>query len=515
MTKLLALLTLLGLASASTVDTDNWVGRNIYFILLDRFAGGTPGCQNGKEWCNGNIRGVTKQIPYIKKMGFDAVWITPVVKQVEWRDNWNGTGYHGYWAKDFNKIDEHFGTPEDLKQLSQTLKENGMLFMLDIVANHVGPLHSLDDVASLGDGLNDLSGEQFHQLAHFDEVDFEEYLKNPYTMMEAGDACWPYYDFGHGCNETVILDGWFGDLGDLNHEDEPTAQYLLKWIGDMQKNYDIDGFRLDTALYIPKPFLEKFQEEAGVYITGEVVTYNQTLHSSFQDGSALTGLLNFPITEFVKPTFSVGGGVNFVDFASLLENQKSLYSSVHLLTNFVDNHDGDRFLTNHTLAQLENALTWSWLWHGIPSFYYGTEVPTVAEATDCRTSQWNDETGEFLDGSEGKIGELMTNLNEIRREFGLAFGGVNAFSLGAVLKAGEEGWMAFERSGLLAVVSNGDPKTACFKSPCCPTGEDLLKVGARGEEEPNVACDGEEVCVELVDGAPLVFNIESCKETKM
>ena len=121
-------------------------------------------------------------------MGFDAVWITPVVKQVEWRDNWNGTGkeaarslapyqdfnsnsslrsapflatlvagYHGYWAKDFNKIDEHFGTPEDLKKLSQTLKENGMLFMLDIVANHVGPLHGLDDVASLGDGLNGLS----------------------------------------------------------------------------------------------------------------------------------------------------------------------------------------------------------------------------------------------------------------------------------------------------------------------------------------------------------------------
>lgn len=71
------------------------------------------------------------------------------------------------------------------------------------------------------------------------------------------------------------------------------------------------------------------------------------------------------------------------------QNQKLIYEDVTLLTNFVDNHDGDRFLTNHTVGQLKNALVWSNMWHGIPSFYYGTEVPAVAEATDCRTSQWD------------------------------------------------------------------------------------------------------------------------------
>ena len=38
---------------------------------------------------------------------------------------------------------------------------------------------------------------------------------------------------GAGCNYTVILEGWFGDLADLRQEDESTASYLLDWIGRM------------------------------------------------------------------------------------------------------------------------------------------------------------------------------------------------------------------------------------------------------------------------------------------
>ena len=40
--------------------------------------------------------------------------------EVPWRDNWNGTGYHGYWAQDFYRIDAHLGTPEDLHGLADT-----------------------------------------------------------------------------------------------------------------------------------------------------------------------------------------------------------------------------------------------------------------------------------------------------------------------------------------------------------------------------------------------------------
>ena len=104
---------------------DQWYGRSIYFVVTDRFSksgtdAGTHPCV-GKDWCGGTLKGVLERLDYIQDLGFDAVWITPVVKQVPWLDRWNGTGYHGYWAQDFNAIDPHIGTEADLLALSAAL----------------------------------------------------------------------------------------------------------------------------------------------------------------------------------------------------------------------------------------------------------------------------------------------------------------------------------------------------------------------------------------------------------
>ena len=148
-------------------------------------------------------------------MGFDALWITPVVQQVPWRDTWNGTGYHGYWAQDFHAIDPHLGSEDDLRRLSTACHERGMLLMLDVVANHVGPLHVPEQVARLGPGINNVSGDapQLHQLDRKPVESLASYMHHPKSMRDAG-RCYPKYDLEPGvCNYTVLLDGWFGDLG--------------------------------------------------------------------------------------------------------------------------------------------------------------------------------------------------------------------------------------------------------------------------------------------------------------
>lgn len=63
-------------------------------------------------------------------MGFDAIWITPVV------DNYDG-GYHGYWARDMYKTNSNFGSDNDLKRLVKACHDRDMWVMVDIVANHV------------------------------------------------------------------------------------------------------------------------------------------------------------------------------------------------------------------------------------------------------------------------------------------------------------------------------------------------------------------------------------------
>ena len=135
-------------ASPASAWAGKWAGRSIYFVVTDRFAKSADHQDDdapcsGREWCGGTLRGVTRKLDYIRGMGFDAIWITPIVKQVEWRDKYNGTAYHGYWASDFEQLDEHLGTEEDLRALKRGLEARGMLLMLDVVVNHVGPIHNL------------------------------------------------------------------------------------------------------------------------------------------------------------------------------------------------------------------------------------------------------------------------------------------------------------------------------------------------------------------------------------
>ena len=74
-------------------------GKSIYFVLVDRFArsdgsNSTP-CA-GSAWCGGSLRGLLSRLDYIEGMGFDCVWITPVVGQFEGRNGLSGESYHGY-----------------------------------------------------------------------------------------------------------------------------------------------------------------------------------------------------------------------------------------------------------------------------------------------------------------------------------------------------------------------------------------------------------------------------------
>ena len=57
--------------------------------------------------------------------GINAIWISPVVEQTD-------GGYHGYWAKNINAINSHFGSEDDLKQLVQKCHEKDIWVMVDV-----------------------------------------------------------------------------------------------------------------------------------------------------------------------------------------------------------------------------------------------------------------------------------------------------------------------------------------------------------------------------------------------
>lgn len=71
-------------STALAADVNAWKSRNIYFALTDRIArssddAGGSACSNLGDYCGGTFQGLQSKLDYIKGMGFDAIWITPVV----------------------------------------------------------------------------------------------------------------------------------------------------------------------------------------------------------------------------------------------------------------------------------------------------------------------------------------------------------------------------------------------------------------------------------------------------
>ena len=109
-----------------------WENANLYFLLTDRFNNGNPANdlnfgRTGKTaklrgFMGGDIKGITKKIEegYFDRLGVTAIWFTPVVEQVHGGVD-EGTGFtygfHGYWTKDWTRLDPNFGTEQDLAEL--------------------------------------------------------------------------------------------------------------------------------------------------------------------------------------------------------------------------------------------------------------------------------------------------------------------------------------------------------------------------------------------------------------
>ena len=128
---LVILAILLKLAYSATKE--QWRGKAIYQLITDRFYrtdGSTSACGDLHKYCGGTFKGIQSQLDYIANMGFDAIWISPIPEN-------KGDDYHGYGALDWYKVNSHFGTEQDLKDLVNAAHAKGLWVMLDVVANHV------------------------------------------------------------------------------------------------------------------------------------------------------------------------------------------------------------------------------------------------------------------------------------------------------------------------------------------------------------------------------------------
>ncbi|MBP5435741.1 alpha-glucosidase C-terminal domain-containing protein [bacterium] len=131
-----------------TNHVDDWRDEVIYQLITDRFADGDVNNNynvNKKSltsWNGGDFQGIMDRVDYLKELGVTAVWISPVVKNVD--SDAGIAGYHGYWTQNFKAVNPHFGDLAKLREMIQYLHKHDIKVILDIVANHVGQLFYYD-----------------------------------------------------------------------------------------------------------------------------------------------------------------------------------------------------------------------------------------------------------------------------------------------------------------------------------------------------------------------------------
>ncbi len=93
-----------------------------------------------RSFCDGNgdgigdIRGIISKLDYIKSLGVDAVWLSPVYKSPN-DDN-------GYDISDYRDIMDDFGTLDDWKEMIDGMHSRGIRLIMDLVVNHTSDEHA-------------------------------------------------------------------------------------------------------------------------------------------------------------------------------------------------------------------------------------------------------------------------------------------------------------------------------------------------------------------------------------
>ncbi|KAI0691609.1 alpha-amylase [Earliella scabrosa] len=334
--------------SAFSASADDWRNRTVYQLVTDRFATSDtsgPHCDTSdRQYCGGTWKGIIKKLDYIQSMGFDAIWISPVVANVEGNTSY-GEAFHGYWTQDINSLNSHFGTEDDLKALSSALHNRSMYLMVDVVVNHMVSSSDPPDYSSFAP-FSDQS--QFH------------------------DECF----ISDWNNQTEIEQCWLGDtnvpLADLNTEDDEVVKALNAWIHDLVHEYRIDGVRIDTVKHIRRDFWPEFAASAGVFTLGEISQNDTSYVAPYTE--VIDSVLDYPTWSTLVTAFQNSAG-NITALAGNVWAAQASYKNGEMMTgSFLENHDQPRFqsLTSDE-ALVKNAMAWPFVQDGIPILYYGQE----------------------------------------------------------------------------------------------------------------------------------------------
>ncbi|WP_405853230.1 pullulanase-type alpha-1,6-glucosidase [Streptomyces sp. NBC_00090] len=357
--------------------------EQFYFVLPDRFAngdasndrGGLTGSrtQTGFDptdkgfYQGGDLKGLTQRLDYIKGLGTTAIWMAPIFKNrpVQGVGKDASAGYHGYWITDFTQVDPHFGTNDDLKKLIAAAHAKGMKVFFDVITNHTA---DTVDYAEKKYGYRpkgaypylDKDGRPFDDRAAIGGVDADSFAYTPVEKANTKVPAWlndPTMYHNRGDSTWAGESAEYGDfvgLDDLWTERPEVVDGMRKIYEKWVRDFDIDGFRIDTVKHVDLDFwtqwataLDAYAKKQGredFFMFGEVYSADTTVTAPYVTRGRLDATLDFPFQDAARAFASQGAGADrlarvFADDYRYTTDKANAYEQV----TFLGNHDMGRF----------------------------------------------------------------------------------------------------------------------------------------------------------------------------
>ena len=326
---------------AAQLNRHDQQAQVLYSLMIDRFYNGntandwkmnSPEVLDIVDYQGGDLAGITKKISegYFDQLGINTIWISPIT-QNPW-DAWglypfpNGnkydstktytkfSGYHGYWPIYATKLDDRFGTPDELRTLLDTAHAHEINIILDYVANH---MH-----------INSPTLQE-HPDWHTDSI-----LPDGRRNFELWDEA----------RLTTWFDKHIPTL-DLEREEvcEQMTDSALYWLA----NYDLDGYRHDACKHIPEGYWRMLGQKIATRWPGRPIwMIGETYGSPELIGSYVkSGMLNaqFDFNVYFTAREALCG---FKGMDQVMQNELTslgTYGAHHTMGNISGNHDQIRF----------------------------------------------------------------------------------------------------------------------------------------------------------------------------
>jgi glycosidase len=416
----------------------DWRDMPIYFLLVDRFNNPAAPPRNlpfdaaFSSFQGGTFAGVQAQLPYIKALGFGALWLSPVLKNPAF----DQSAYHGYGIQDFLAVEPRFASAPgreeaELAQLISAAHAIGLYVILDIVLHHAGNVFAYQLPGGTGGTAlaDELDWQQSAQPILWRDANGSATISDLSPGLPDGAAVSPselradanFTRCGNANSSGALPAGDFDTLKGFCFAPSPPGAHLpqdvlIRCYQYIIAKFDFDGFRIDTLKYIPADFervfanaMREFALSAGkknFFTFGEVYDDEQTIAAFIGRDTIATAqpvgvdaALDYPLF-FKLPNMIKGLGATPADVAQVFEIRKQVEAPIltshgeagQYFVSFLDNHDqGQRFGytgPSQFAAQIAMGMAVLFSLPGIPCVYYGTEQGLSGH----KTAQQNDDS---------------------------------------------------------------------------------------------------------------------------